>query len=99
MTLPMRREPMVTVAFMEKTRREDMKAYKKRTNHILWLTVLYLVTMRLTIDLFFRHPWIKDYQQFYPLSIVLLLFFFWFIWKCGKVYIFQQRYGETWTEK
>lgn len=91
MTLPMRPEPLIPVSTMERIRKEDKRQISRRLNMVLVLNVLYLLSMRIAIDVLFKHPWMKDYQQFYPLSIGVLLVLFVLIWVFGRLYILQQR--------
>ncbi len=84
-------EPLVPVSYMERIRKEDKRQISRRLNMVLVLNVLYLLSMRIAIDVLFKHPWMKDYQQFYPLSIGVLLVLFVLIWVFGRLYILQRR--------
>jgi hypothetical protein len=74
-----------------KAREKDRRECRKRLNEVLWLNVIYLVSIRVFIDTWFKQPWMKPYQSWYPASILVLLAIFWFIWFCGKYYIFQPK--------
>ena len=84
-------EPLVPVSYMERIRKEDKRQISKRLNMVLVLNVLYLLSMRIAIDVLFKHPWMKDYQHLYPYSIGVLLVLFCLIWVFGRLYILQQR--------
>ncbi len=84
-------EPMITIRQMERIRAEDRRQVSRRLTVVLFLCLLYLLPMRIAIDQIFKHPWMKDYQHFYPLSIGVLLVLFVLIWVFGRLYILQQR--------
>lgn len=74
-----------------KAREKDRKECKRRLTWVLVLNVLYLVSIRIAIDVMFKHPWMKEYQHLYPWSIGVLVLLFCLIWWCGRLYIFQRQ--------